>query len=298
MQDVLTMRSKLIKAGDPWSVDLSAYKIPLEVDEDRAERDTVNFLRRYAEKAEADEIQNQDTAVITCSSELPRFNRKSLPLRVGVGLFSKELEQQLIGWKKGQTGTVTVQGKPVSVTVQSIQREILPEITDELAARSGNPLLRNAADIRRWCRGNQFDDELEEAADEAFSYLMRTVAADSVFEKDPEEVQYARDLSLRQATITPEKAAEIGMPYEELREMIAQSGEPLIEMALLGMHAHPRTVADYEAWLPRYAPEGGTVDDAVRAAHPVLEYLLNNAAGDYMDELELLALFRLKEDLA
>ncbi len=298
MQDVLTMRSKLIQAGDPWSVDLSAYKIPLEVDEDRAQRDTVNFLRRFAEKVEAEEVQDQDTAVITCSSELPRFNRESLPLRVGVGLFSRELEQQLIGWKKGQTGTVTVQGKPVSVTVQAIQREVLPEITDELAARSGNPLLRNAADIRRWCRGNQFDDALEGPADEAFTHLMQAVAADSVFEKDPDEVQYARDLSLRQANITPEKAEEIGVPYENLREMIAQSGESLIEMALLGLHAHPRTVADYEAWLPRFVRDGGTVDDVVRAAHPVLEYLLEIVAGDYMDELELMALFRLKEDLA
>ncbi len=298
MEDGLTMRSRLVKAADPWRVDLGAYKIPLAVDEARAEKDTVNFLRRYAETVEAEEVQDQDTAVISCSSELPRFNRKSLPLRVGVGLFSKELEQQLIGWKKGQTGTVTVQGKLVTVTVESVRREILPEITDALAARTGNPLLRSAADIRRWCRGNQFDDILEGPADEAFSYLMRAVAAASVFEKDPDEVQYTRDLSLRQANITPEKAEEIGMPYEELQEMIAGSGEALIEMALLGLHSHPRTMADYEAWLPRFVRDGGPVDDAVRAAHPVLEYILEIAAGDYMDELERMALFRLKEDLA
>ena len=313
MSKTITLKSKLLRAGDPMKVDLSQFKIPLTVDEALYERDLLNFRRRFAVIEDAGEAAAQDMVTLSCRSELPRFCKEHVAVRVGQGLFSKELERQIIGWKPGQCGSVTVKEKPVEVTVERIQRETLPEVDDALAARCGVPGIRTAKDIYTYCRGKQFDDALEGPADEAYPELSRQVIAASEFQLDPEELAFSEDMMVRQFregagrdmdSMSDEAFQErFFQSKEELLTSMRASGIYVLQAALLGLasreaQGHPVTEDDYAAWLRRYIENMDRSEEDARREHPVLQYLLDQVGGDYMDGLEAVALFRLKEDLA
>ena len=314
MPNYISLKSRLLREGDPWQVDISEFMIPLTADQKLYERDLLNFRRKYAAVEDAPEIAAQDMVALTCTAESPRFCKEHLTIRVGLGLFSKELENQLIGWKPGQTGTVTVKGQPVNVTVEAIRRERLPEVDDALAERCGDPYIRTAEDIHAYCRGKQFDNALEGPLDEAFPYLVRKVIEESEFELDPDEETFSQELTVRQFAQSPMLRGKDldSMPEEEFSglygvsksEMISQmrrSGVYTLQCAVLGQAMLERagkmpTEADYDAYLSRFTDMGAT-EEQVRQEHPVIKYLLEQVGGDFMDELEALTLRRLKEDV-
>lgn len=312
MPKYISLKSRLLREGDPWQVDISEYKIPLTVNQTLYERDLLNFRRKYATVENASEIANQDMATLTCTSENPRFNKEHITVRVGTGLFSKELENHLIGWKIGQTGTVTVKEQPVNVTVEAIRRERLPEVDDALAARCDDPYIRTAEDIYVYCKGKQFDKVLEEPADEAFPYLMRKVIEKSEFELDPDEERFSQELMIRQFTGSPilggrdpdsiseeEFSDMFGIAKEDMLSNLRVSGVYTLQCALLGQNMLERmgktpTENDYNAYISRFI-DMGALEEQARQEHPVIEYLLNEVGGFFMDETEALTLRRLKE---
>lgn len=313
MAESLHLRSKLLREADPWQVDVSQFQIPLTVDQKIYERDLTNFLRRFATQQEAAEIAPQDMVTLTCTSELPRFCKDHITIRAGMGLFSRELENQILGWKSGQCGTVTVKGQAVTVTVESIRREILPEVDDGLAARCGIPGIHTAKDIHTYCKGKQFDEILEEPLDEAYAYLSRTVLDSSEFELDSEELAYSQDQMVRELGKSPlfQDISMDNMPEEmiqerfgctkaELLDNMRLSGTLVLKAALLGQAMLERagqlsTAADYEAYLRRYLEGGDKTEEQVRQEYPVLGYLLDTYGDFCMTTLEELTLRRLKE---
>ncbi len=312
MPKYISLKSKLLREGDPRQVDISEYKIPLTVNQTLYERDLLNFRRKYATVEDVSEIAVQDMVTLTCTSENPRFNKEHITVRVGTGLFSKELENQLIGRKIGQTGLVTVKEQPVNVTVEAIRREKLPEVDDALAARCGDPYIQTAEDIRAYCRGRQFDDVLEQPLDDAFPYLMRKVIEKSEFALDPEEKTFSQELTIRQfagssmlegrdldSMEEEEFSGLFGVSKEKMLTDIRLSGVYILQCALLGQAMLERlgkapTEADYNAYLSRFTDMGASEEQA-RREHPVIEYLLNEVGGFFMDETEALTLRRLKE---
>ncbi len=312
MSNVIGLKSKLLRAGDPMEADISQFKVPLTVDEAVYERDLLNFRRRFAVTEEAEEVAAQDTVTLTCRSELPRFCKEHVGIRVGQGLFSRELENQLIGWKKGQSGAVTVKEKPVEVTVERIQRETLPEVDDALAARCGMPGIRTAADIHRYCRGKQFDETLGDSdnAWNANRAIDDYVIATSEFELDPDELKFCEEST---ANAFRSRIDMDSMTDEEFQEQFSDSKENMLTFyreigrhmlleTLLGLADRERagrlpTEDEYAAWLRRYMDLSGKSEEQVRAEHPHLDFLMDTVAGEYMDKVEALTLQRLKEDL-
>lgn len=313
MSERICLKSRLLRAGDPWQVDISEFKIPLTVDQRLYERDLLNFRRKYSTMEDAPEVAAQDMATLSCTSENPRFCKEHLTVRVGLGLFSRELENQLIGWKPGQSGMVSVKGQPVAVTVETVRRECLPEVDDALAARCDDPYIRTAKDIDVYCRGKQFDDILEEPLDEACPKLSQQTMAASEFQLDPEELAFSGNMMVDQFLNGAMQGQDMdGISDEDFRERFFQSKEELLgglrasgtyllQATLLGLarrekQGRPVTQDDYAAWLRRYTDGTGKPEEEARREHPVLEYLLDQIGGDYMDELEAITLFRLKED--
>lgn len=315
MLKCISLKSRLLREGDPWQVDISKYKIPLVVNQTLYERDLLNFRRKYSTVVNTSEIAAQDMATLTCVSENPRFNKEHITVRVGMGLFSKELENQIIGWKPGQTGTVTVKGQPVNVTVEDIRRENLPEVDDALAVRCDDPYIRAAEDIHAYCKGKQFDSQLDGPLDEAFPYLMRKVIEESEFELDPDEERFSQELTIRQFasssmlggrdldSISEKEFSDLfGIAKKDLLSNLRVSGVYTLQCALLGQAMLERmgkmpTDDDYNAYLNRFIDMGASEEQA-RQEHPVIEYLLNEVGGFFMDETEALTLRRLKEGCA
>ncbi|MCM1544109.1 MAG: hypothetical protein NC110_02315 [Ruminococcus sp.] len=77
-------------------------------------------------------VEKGDVVVLALESELAKFNRPNVFITVGSNLFDAEFEEMLIGKKSGETFELTVQEKPVKVTIKSATRSVYPEPTDEM----------------------------------------------------------------------------------------------------------------------------------------------------------------------
>lgn len=313
MAEYIYLKSKLLRAADPWKVDVSRFRIPLTVNQALYEKDLLNFLRRFATVEETAEIAAQDMVTLTCDSENPRFCKEHITIRIGMGLFSKELETQLVGWKKGQIGTVTVKEQPVCVTVESIRRENLPEVDEALAQRCGIPGIQTAQDIHNYCKGKQFEKELEGPADEAYAHVSREVLDGSEFALDQEELRFAQEKMVQELYKNPmfadggfesmpvETFREIfGCEKEELVENMRVSGALVLKSALLGQAMLEQagklcTMTDYEAYVGRHIGVDGKTEAQVRQEKPLVGYIMDMYADHFMNAMEELSLRRLQE---
>ncbi len=124
------MKSKLLRLADlsafgPWEIQTLSV-------ENEVNMQINSLLVRYRKLEDVDTIEDGDIVVVGCVSDNPKYNRKKLPLNVGKGLFDWEFEEKLIGLKINETSIITVNGSAVTVTVNSIRRNILPPLSDEI----------------------------------------------------------------------------------------------------------------------------------------------------------------------
>lgn len=98
-------------------------------------RSQMRHLTRAHKRSESVQVlEKGDVAVLTLESALAKFNRQSVFVTVGGGLFDKDFEEQLIGHAVGESFQAEAQGQPVRVTVKQASRTVFPEPTDEMAA--------------------------------------------------------------------------------------------------------------------------------------------------------------------
>lgn len=284
----LILKSKLIKICDYREVDLSRFAVPLTPDIARYERDLNNFLRRYAKKEEACDVAADDMVMLSCSSDNKKFQREHIALRVGLGLFSREFEQKLIGMRMGETKEITVSADAVTVTAEKILREVLPELTDELAAAIGIDGIKTAEDIRTYCRFKQYDDALEETADDACAHLANRVINASEFDLDQDELETTKQFI---AGIMNFGAAQ----NEEFPVSVDKMSESALKSAVCGQSIKTLTDEDYEEYLRKKSVALNCSIEAAREKYGMTQYIIDEYNSVFMDTLEAYVYRRLKE---
>ncbi len=127
----------------------------------------IQKLRMQSKKLEPVEIvETGDVATLNLSSDLKKFDRESLKLNVGAGLFSKALEATLPGRSVGDSYAAEVDGHAVQVTVAECRRAVVPEFSDALAAAQEIPGVTDMETYRK----HVFDGYLEMFRDAYLEY--------------------------------------------------------------------------------------------------------------------------------
>lgn len=305
----LKLKSKLMNACSYLGVDISKFAIPLEPDDKRYERDLINFCKAFAEREEVSSVAEQDMVTLSCSSDNPKFQKEHLTVRIGLGLYSKELEAQIIGMTVGETEEFTVGTDLVNVCIEKIVREIIPELTDELAVKSAVPGVKTAEDARTYCRYKQYDEALEEPADEAFAYLAQCVLNHSEFELDEDELTEANAIMLRNMDghrlfkgktfdeVTEDEFYEaFGFSKQIMLDNMKKTGESTLKTAVLGQELITLYDKDYEEYLEKRAAAVQRPVEEIRRENTEREYLINTYSEFYMDTLETYTFKKLKEE--
>lgn len=295
----LQLKSRLISKCDYQDIDISQYAIPLKADTARYERDVKNFCKRFAKKEEVEEIAQQDMVTLSCSSENSKFQKEHITIRVGLDLYSKELEEKVCGMKVGETKTFTVGADSVTVTVEKSIREIIPELTDELVLSSGIPDIKTVEDVHTYCRYKQYDDALEEAADEANAYLAGEALNHSSYDLDESELETARkivsdimNLDTLKETLEDGGAKDA---EQEISDMVEVMGKNTLMAAVFAQSMTRLTKEDYEAYLDKLAVALDRPVEEVRKTHPLTEYVINTYNDFFMDTMEAYVFRKLKE---
>lgn len=190
MAEYITLKSQALEVYDYHQTDISQFVTGFVPDEAQLEKDMQRQLRRYGKVVSVDCVENGDTAVLRCHSELPRFDRESVTLIVGKGLLDQTLERGILGMAPGQSRSLQVGGAAVEVELLSATRTQLPQRTDEAIAALGIDGVKTVHDLRLRCLQKQVDGFLleDENPDMASAYVWQEVAKNSSFRRDPEEV--------------------------------------------------------------------------------------------------------------
>lgn len=189
MADCITLKSKALEIYDYRQVDISQFLTGFTPNEKQLEKDMNRWLRRYGKTVSAEKLENDDSAMISCRSEVPRYNKPSVNVPVGKGLFDRELEKQMLGMTLGESRTLYTGETEVEVTLLSASRTVLPEKTDEAIAALGIEGVASLKELRILCLQKQIEGFLleDENPDMASAFIWQEVAKNSRFERDEEE---------------------------------------------------------------------------------------------------------------
>ena len=283
----LRLRSRITKKREFDSIDLSRFAVPLKCDKERYEQDLKSFCRRYSQTVDADDAAPDDMVTIRCAGASPRFKKDSITVRAGLGLYSKELEEGIIGMKVGESRDIPAEGDMVNVTVLSSRRQIIPALDDELAKKSGIPGINCAADAMRACRFKQYDDALDNVFDDAFEYFSGELINTSEFSFDDEEMRAAVSCSKKSMSAD-------ALENDKCDEFAEKLGHSMLIAALFGQDMAELTQKDYESYIEKVVRAAEcTAREAIEDA-PLSEYLIFEYSDVFIDKAEKYVLDRLK----
>lgn len=214
------MKSHINKLTDYRTVPLEKV-VTIPSPKTHVEKELRQLTRAHKRTAPVEQLEAGDVAYLKLESSLPRFCKKMLPLTVGSGLFSAELESQLPGRKVGEAFTATVEGEPVQVEILKASRTFYPEATDEMAAAyaAEHEEFADAATVEAYkaqVTKEYYRTQRMEALGEAMQTLMNEVLTTSDWAFDEEELEAFAQKMLAEETEAIE--AEIGKKIADMTD--------------------------------------------------------------------------------
>lgn len=217
-------------------------------------RAQMKHLTRAGKKSEAvSVIEKGDVVVLSLESEIEKFNRPTVFMTIGSGLFDSDFEKMLIGRNSGEAFDLTVQGKAVKVTVKQVTRTVFPAPTDEMALQYGREHddfegIKTVEDYRNRVAELYIETQKEDTIYGTMNRIIEYVLSNSDWQFDDDEIKEAveeekeyieqelkqenpdktlKDLSEEEA----QKYFDVSS-LEEMEEIIAEGAEQRIATAL------------------------------------------------------------------
>lgn len=272
MDKFLKFNSKAIRIYDHKNFDLGGFVPQFAADEEKIGKDILRYKTRNGKKVECDDVAYGDMVTLKCVSDNAKFNKENLIVFVGKNLFSKELEEMLVGIEKGREFTFAVGCDIVKVTVIKITRTVLASLSeDELKA-----VKRQSIDKQL----DMFFDENEDV-DRASAVLCAQAAEKSDFVLDEKE------LSLVESSIKTQVPENDELAHFMKTVFVNTFKNALMGQSLCENEGTLLTQADYEAVIRRDIetnPEM-TAEEA-KTAYPVFEFMKTRYADRYIKMID------------
>lgn len=218
-----------------------------------------HLTRGFKKTVPVQTLEKGDVVMLSIVSELDKFNRAMIPITIGGNLFDGEFEKALVGHDVGNSFTVTVQDKPVTVTVKQASRTVFPEPTDEMAVAyaenhddfSG---VKTVAEYREKVIRKYLDEQRQQAVFGGMDSVLNYVLTHSDWEFDQDEIN--------------ERAQEA---KEEIREQLKESGKTLETLSEdeLNMSFGVKSLEEFEKALNNSIEQGIASDLWLMKIHGV-----------------------------
>lgn len=128
-----------------------------------------------------------DIVFVSLNSELPRFNKEGIGINAGLGMFSKELEDALIGHAVGDKFFVSVQEKEVQVEIKGCKRLTVPELSDDFVKSLKLDGITDVNGYKKYLADEKLNMYSEAYTEMYASDLFEQTCEKSRWEIDPEE---------------------------------------------------------------------------------------------------------------
>lgn len=270
----MELKSKVTKIYDFKEVDLSKLILPFEVDEEQLEKDINLLIKQHSQMIEAEQVEKGDFATICCKSEEKKFNKEKVTLKVGRGLYNKELEAAVIGMKTGEVKDIMVGELPVTVEILKVERMELPELSDENVAKWGIEGAATVDELKQLYIDRQHVEDTDQTVEDVTAFVQSAAVARSEFQLDPDEekrkIQDGKNLvkqMLEAYGMGPESDEAAEMEERLIDVCLEELKACAIGCALMAENNVEMTEADYEAAIEKEIREMNVTREEV------LEYL-------------------------
>ena len=192
---------KVLKVYDYTKCELPAnlfeIKIPQKKINEKLKIAAEHFLTIEEQKGA---IKKGDIVAIKIESKDPFLASECQRLSVGKGFFSKDIEEAIIGKKKGESVCVNVDGSQAEVTVLWVRRRVVPKFTDAMAAKMGVEDVTNVQEYTDYVTEQLVDEDKEKKQNAIWLMVSKKILEESEFEVDEAEIeaQYKKDLAYLQ----------------------------------------------------------------------------------------------------
>lgn len=181
-----------------------------------------HLTRGFKKTQSVQAIEKGDVTVLSLESELEKFNKPTVFVTVGGGLFNAEFEEKLIGRSVGEAFEITVDCKAVKVAVKQASRTVFPEPTDEMAAKYAEAHeefagIATVAEYRNKIVKDYIEEKRRSCYYKAMDDILGFVLENSDWEFDDEEIE---NLTNEEKAFIEQQLKEEGIdtPYAELSE--------------------------------------------------------------------------------
>lgn len=268
--------------------------------------DSLNSLaKKYAVTVEPDDVVRKgDKINLVLKSDLEKYNKKNVPIVVGMGLFNKDIEDKLIGMKKEELQNICVDGNTVTVKVLNISRKVVPDVTDDMVNKLGIQDVNTVDDYKSYCYNEKVKKEKEKRFDTIYPMVRDETVKKSEFSLVNEDIQKlieveldrCRTLAKKEGLIFEEMTREqfmIRVPagnVEEFKIFLRKDFNEELKWMLIGMKlAETEKVefneATYNESMAKSASKDGTDVETEKKEYPYLKYIVNSYGRYYMDKI-------------
>ena len=181
-------QSKAITVCDFRSLDPSKYAPPFEMTEEELNEKVQKILTRHAAMIDVDTVAPDDFVMLDTSSDVPKFNKKAITLRVGKGLFSKALEEAILGMHRGETRIAALPEGTATVHILTIKRRVLPALTDETVRSLRMEGIETVEALKEQIVSETRAQYVEDMAEAVAVELSNEANENSTFELDVDEL--------------------------------------------------------------------------------------------------------------
>lgn len=298
------LKSKVIDIYDFKNIDLQEIVEPFQLGETDIGDEIERLRKKNAVSAEAETVEAGDIVELSCKSENSRFNKDNVTLKVGLGLFSKQIESQLRGMKVGETASVSEKSGTVEVKILKVTRTLLPELTDKNVSKWGLEKVKNVAGLRSYIISSLKQQYIADVAESYAIYIQNLANEKSVFALDDEELRNQEKAGEKMAlemirsqgfdpdTITKDEAQEIlGKTKAEHIELLKDSFVSSFKSGIAGLTLMEQkglvlTADDHEKSLREYMLATGADMDEARKVISFDKFIIGQGADRYLDEVE------------
>lgn len=240
-------RSQILSLCDYRDIPLEGLIEPFQADTEEIQAEIERLRKRNAPMQAAAQVAEGDFVTLSCVSQTAKFNKPSVSLNVGKYIFSRELEAAILDLACGEEKTVEIDGSPVTVCIQKIQRRVLPELSDELVESWNLDGILNLQALWESLEAQQKNTWLGQMQEGLALYLSSEVCKRSSFRLDEAEVEAVKQDSYQFATqlirnggfdpdtVTDEELAQnCGRTKAEHFAFIQELGIEEMQSALIG----------------------------------------------------------------
>lgn len=226
-------------------VDYRSIKIPnnlIEIPTTEISAAIFKVEKKYAHYEKVQSIMVGDLVTMDLESSIEKYNKQSLPVVVGLGLFNKSFEEQILSLNIFETAIISLNDSKIKTTITNIERKVINPVTDEMIKAENIDGVLTVDEYKKYI----YDEVVSNALTEISEFVLSEVLNSSEFKLLEEDFNSLFENEL----VKLRKFAELeNMVLEKMteQELGMRIGQPSLQSfeEILRMNWYPLILKEY-----------------------------------------------------